>query len=506
MKDYHFQENERDFDSTVRLDTINNQVKELKKKDEADELGDANEFLNAFASETFSEQAEEKREDALADAPEEGMDETKKAVVLPTPDSEEEAWEDAEEVYTGGGGIFALGEDLGLNKKTVVLLSILAILACVVGFSLVRCSFHPAKEPAVTVAEGGTPFLVQADRGEGAYQVYDIAQGEQKIVLLTKKTTMTDASGRAVAKAALAEGDLLTAQLEKDGKTLKSVDYSSREIETKEATGLTVNRKKMTLSNKEEKLSYSYQKESRFFYDGAEITAQDLEPCDTLLLKMAEGTVWVVEVQTSHGTIVVENADAIKDGKIQLDEADEIDLEEGMELLTAEGHHTITVSGSNIETRTDAVVVEAGEETICDLSKAQEKMGVIIVNANVKEYKLYINGAVAESPAVMPMGEYDLVILKNGYAEWNQHVTLNQDTLNVTAELQREVQYGTLTVTANVEGAWVFINGEEYGVTPMEVNLPYGSYTVMVEKNGYQSDTQSIQMQSATASIHASLE
>ena len=217
-------------------------------------------------------------------------------------------------------------------------------------------------------------------------------------------------------------------------------------------------------------------------------------------------TVWSVEVQAYHGYIVVENTDAVKNGKIQLDEAEAVPLTEGMQLAAAEGHHTVTVTGSNIETRKDAVVVEAGEETVYDLSKAQEKMGVIIINANVKDYKLYINGAVAESPAVLPMGEYDLVILKNGYTEWSQHVTLDKDTLNVTAELQKDVQYGTLTVTADVDGAWVYINGEEYGVAPMQVNLPYGSYNAMLEKSGYQSYKQSIQISSQTAAIHATME
>lgn len=51
MKKYHFQENEKDFGSTVRLDAINDKVKEIKKKEETDELGDANEFLNVFESE-----------------------------------------------------------------------------------------------------------------------------------------------------------------------------------------------------------------------------------------------------------------------------------------------------------------------------------------------------------------------------------------------------------------------------------------------------------------------
>ena len=78
--------------------------------------------------------------------------------------------------------------------------------------------------------------------------------------------------------------------------------------------------------------------------------------------------------------------------------------------------------------------------------------------------------------------------------------------LNVTAELQKDVQYGTLTVTADVDGAWVYINGEEYGVAPMQVNLPYGSYNVMLEKSGYQSYKQSIQISSQTAAIHATME
>ena len=354
--------------------------------------------------------------------------------------------------------------------------------------------------------EAGTPLLIQTDRGDGEYLAYDIAEAERKTVFLTEKTKMTDASGRKISKASLAEGDLLAAELDEDGKTLISVDYSSNAIRTEEATGLTVNRKKRTLTNKAEDLSYSYEKESVFFYDGEEIDAADLAPCDELLLKLVGDTVWSVEVQAYHGYIVVENTDAVKNGKIQLDEAEAVPLTEGMQLAAAEGHHTVTVTGSNIETRKDAVVVEAGEETVYDLSKAQEKMGVIIINANVKDYKLYINGAAAESPAVLPMGEYDLVILKNGYTEWSQHVTLDKDTLNVTAELQKDVQYGTLTVTADVDGAWVYINGEEYGVAPMQVNLPYGSYNVMLEKSGYQNYKQSIQISSQTAAIHATME
>lgn len=59
-------------------------------------------------------------------------------------------------------------------------------------------------------------------------------------------------------------------------------------------------------------------KRKRIFYDGEEIDAADLAPCDELLLKLVGDTVWSVEVQAYHGYIVVENTDAVKNGKIQL--------------------------------------------------------------------------------------------------------------------------------------------------------------------------------------------
>ena len=142
MKKYHFQENEKDFGSTVRLDAINDKVKEIKKKEETDELGDASEFLNVFESEKFDDPAETdgNTEDALvdtledADALEDALGETRRDGVFPAPaeeEGEEDDWEDDDEEYEGEGrGIFALGESFGLNKKTVALVIVLAVLAC----------------------------------------------------------------------------------------------------------------------------------------------------------------------------------------------------------------------------------------------------------------------------------------------------------------------------------------------------------------------------------------
>ncbi len=492
MKDYHFQKNDQDFGLTVRLDDINEKVKQLKNAEAEDELGDANAFLNAFESEKFDTLQEEAEEEAFGDTQQNVP--VKKVPLMEEDDfDEEEEWEEVDEENKGA---------FGLSKKTATLLALLGVIACILGFSLVRCSFHPAQAP-VEVSGNGIPMLVESVLDEEEILVYDITEEEQRTLLLSEKTKIIDEDGREVAYGGVAVGDLFLAEVGKDGETVVSIDYSSTAIQTRKATGFEADTKKRTLTNEED--TFAYDKKAIFLYDEEEVEPRDLEPCDLLELKMVEDIVWSVEVLEYHGYIVVENAKEIKNGTIQLDEEEAIPLKEADRIPAREGTHTVTVTGDNIETREDTILVTVGEEFTYDLSKAQEKVGVIIVNADVSDYKLYINGALTESPAVLPMGEYDLVILKNGYKEWNQHVTLDQSSLTVHAELTRDMQYGTLTVTADTDGAWVYINGEEYGVAPMQVNLPYGSYNVQVEKDGYDTFRQSVSIQSSTASLHATM-
>ena len=487
MKDYHFQENEQDFGLTVRLDDINEKVKQLQKETAKDELGDANDFLKAFESEKFDVPA--------AEAEEELGDTIQPVSVKPAKKQAEEPVEEERDEYDED-------EPHGLSRKAMALIGVLAVAACILGFTFVRGGFS-GKAP-VPVDGDAFPMLVESVLDAEEVVVYDIAEEERRTLRLTEKTEIIDERGNVVSDGSLELGDLIMVELDEDGKTALSVDYSDGAIERVEETGLEVDTAKKRLNGEND--FYTYGEKAMFLFDGEEISPKELESCDLLELKMVEDIVWSVEVLEYHGYIEVENTDNIKDGTFQLDEEEAIPLEEGMKVAARAGQHKVTVTGSNIETREDTIFVEAGEDFSYDLSKAQEKVGVIIVNANVKDYKLYINGTLAENPAVLPMGEYDLVILKNGYHEWSQHVKLDKDSLSVHAELQRDMQYGTLTVTADTDGAWVYVNGEEYGVAPMQVNLPYGSYRVQVMKEGHGTFRQTVTIQSPSVSLHATLD
>ena len=298
---------------------------------------------------------------------------------------------------------------------------------------------------------------------------------------------------------------------------LLSLQYSSA-ITLMEKSGLKVNTASRTLEGEGE--TFSYGEGAMFLYEDEPISAESIEPCDILELKVYEDKVWCIEVAEYHGYITVKNAKDVKNGKFQLDEETPIALQEAEKIPVRAGLHTIKITGDNIEPKTETITVTEGEESFCDVSRVQEKMGVIIVNANVSDYKLYINGSTTENPAVLPFGEYEVVILKGGYEEWSQKISLQQDSVTVQAELKElkqpeppkeegkkePFQFGTLTITANCDGAVVYINGEQYGIAPMEVNLPYNSYTIRLEKEGYAPYEKGITIGEPTASLHAQLQ
>lgn len=452
MKDYHFERDDHEFDKTIRLDDINEEMKKLEKEKVEDDLGDKDAFLDAFESEKFDEPSV----GSASNISSEGSGKL--------PDDEQ--------------------DEPFLNKKTVAIVAAAAVIVAIACFALVRGMF-PSGNRNQVLSQEQKPVLIQGVLDGGELIVYDIKHDVNKSIVMTGETVITNAQGQISPDIQLNMGDLVLVDLDKNGKNILSVNLGGG-IKTEEVTGLSVDLVTKQLLGEEKKFKFGEQ--AMFQYNKEEISPKELEACDVLVLKSYEGVVWSVDVTEYHGYISIENKENVINGKFQLDDDEEILLTDVERIAVKEGTHTITVSGDNIEKRTDSVFVETGEVYVYDLSKAQEKVGVLIINANVTDYKLYINGTLVDSgvPSVLPLGEYDVVILKNGYIEWSQHVVLDTDTVSVEANLQKDIQFGTVTITANVDGAQLYIDGKEMGTAPLELNLPYGSYTLEVERSGYQ--------------------
>jgi DNA-binding transcriptional regulator of glucitol operon len=108
------------------------------------------------------------------------------------------------------------------------------------------------------------------------------------------------------------------------------------------------------------------------------------------------------------------------------------------------------------------------------------------VNANVNGALVILNGnQVGTTPfsGQLNPGTYALVVRATGYQDWTTQLVMSgPQTLNVTLH---PLNY-QLVVNANVNGALVFLNGNQVGTTPFSGQLVPGTYSLLVRAPGYQ--------------------
>ncbi len=114
------------------------------------------------------------------------------------------------------------------------------------------------------------------------------------------------------------------------------------------------------------------------------------------------------------------------------------------------------------------------------------------VNSNVAGAEVIINnnpaGRVPLS-AQVPPGSYSVTVRAPGYLDFNQNLVVNGPT-QVYATLQG-MSY-SLSISANVQGAEVLINGNPVGRAPYSTQLPPGSYALTVRAPGYLDYSQTV--------------
>ena len=223
----------------------------------------------------------------------------------------------------------------------------------------------------------------------------------------------------------------------------------------KEVNGLFVNPPEKTVSitfvDGTEPKTYHYTDDKLFLYKDGEISPQSIAPCDVITMQGRGDTLWSIKVIESHGTMTLEHEDEIENGVLTVDNQDRFALEGFGSLPLTEGVHQIYVTGDNIEPFEDTIFVVPRESFVYDLSNAQSKTGVVIIKANVYDFELYINGAEANGakPIVLPLGEYEITVQKNGYKTWTQMVTVVEPSIT---PLEHTVRYGVYKLEVVLEG------------------------------------------------------
>jgi len=476
-------------EETQRLDTIHEQTKKspfseilqkVETKDYTDDLGDKNAYLDTFESENFEEE-------------EENFD-------------DEELLNEEDDIYYDEETSLALYQAERKRLKIILLCSvIIGIVVFLVGYIImgmhqkeIREAQKQLQAEQSSVIMDRRVVMVRTVATNRELSVHDINTNEEYIIKTNSDTKFINRSGQQSSVTKIQRGDLVSVIMNEDGQTAKQIQYSASTWMAKEVSGLTVDTEQQTVSitfiNGTETKTYHYGDDNLFLYKDGEIAPESIDPCDIVTMQGRGDRVWSIKVIESHGNMTITHKEDIVNGILTIDDNQMIALNDFTVLAITEGVHNISVSGDNIESFSDTIFVVPNEDFEYDLSKAQSKTGVIIIHANVYDFKLYINGAEADGtkPIVLPLGEYDIVVSKNGYKKWNQKITVVEPSITIDVNMEEDIQEGIISFHSVPEGALIMWDNKEVGVTPFDQKVRYGVYTVDVILEGYQPHKETI--------------
>ncbi|MCI8341948.1 MAG: PEGA domain-containing protein [Firmicutes bacterium] len=326
-------------------------------------------------------------------------------------------------------------------------------------------------------------------------RIYDIENKTNTNVVIDGSTVFKDEHGVEISYYDLSIGDVVSIKEADDSNTAASVviPADAWKIENAEGVEIDASEKKIVLNEKK----YSFGEKIYFLNDEKEVSANDISKTDKLTLKGVGNSVYSVIVESGHGYILIKNGSNIENVNIKIDGKEVLTESELMEV--AVGNHEILVTGDNIDDYKTNVNIREKDRVDVDLSNVkmkEEKKLFIDINVNVKDYTIYVNGEkYTESSTIVevPAGAVKLEVEKEGYEKWSTEVYVSDKPISVDVELkpvesqnlENNEPEGKVTIHSDPSWAKIYVNGEYIGVSPVMVTLPYGEHVIMGEIDGH---------------------
>lgn len=154
--------------------------------------------------------------------------------------------------------------------------------------------------------------------------------------------------------------------------------------------------------------------------------------------------------------------------------------------MISSGKYEISVSKNRYKTVTQFVDIYDGDNKTIEIELPSD-VAIITLIADAQT-EIYMNGIYKKNGTwrgELSSGNYDIVYKKQYHNEVMQTIIVKGGCPE-TYELRPVPIYGEINVDSKPSGATIYIDGDEYGITPMKIeNVIIGPHVLSLNKNGY---------------------
>lgn len=276
---------------------------------------------------------------------------------------------------------------------------------------------------------------------------------------------------------------------------------------------------------------YRYGDSTLIYSDGEAITIMDINECDELTVRGKDHDIVSISIDKGHGYIRLKGEDSFIDGWIEIGGEKIIKtITENMLLAVPIGTYEVSLSKGNYKT-VETVTIERNKETLLDLTESSKEIddnsyGDVIFVTDPEDSILYVDGKETDKSGAVTLeyGIHQMIVKAEGYETLTQYIKVGQKSATIEAVLDKKegskddkdtssvpTPQVTTFVTPSVitadtssyfvniespEGAEVYVDGNYIGIVPTKFSKVTGTHVVTLRKEGYQTRSYTISLDS----------
>lgn len=186
----------------------------------------------------------------------------------------------------------------------------------------------------------------------------------------------------------------------------------------------------------------------------------------------------------------------------------------GLSVQVDPGTHTIVATMNGYEDTTVTVSVASGETKRVDITLPPiPRTGVLIIYTTPVNASIYVDGRFVGTAGSLGLRvEVDANVVHRivaslpDYEDASTEVqVMPNETKTVRLTLEPVQRTGTVSINSTPSSALVYINGYLKGVTPLRIDLDYGTYQLVVLKGGYYAEVLTLVVDRRSVSVSVTL-